>query len=62
MTASFGARTGGASRELGAPPALRPPDECLDPRGHGLPEGGLFDRVDYRIDQVPGFVVRQALR
>lgn len=56
MTASFGPRVGGATHELGAPPALRPPDECLDPRGQGLPEGGLFDRVDYRIDQVPGFV------
>lgn len=56
LTASFGPRSGGETRELGTPPALRPPAECLDPRGQGLPEGGLFDRVDYRIDQVPGFV------
>lgn len=56
MTASFGDRSEGPSAELSGPPDLRPPDECLDPRGQGLPEGGIFDRVDYRIDQVPGFV------
>ncbi len=56
MTASFGPRGDGQTRELGTPPELRPPDQCLDPRGQGLPDGGLFDRVDYRIDQVPGFV------
>lgn len=55
MTASFGDRGDGVSRELGTPPDLRPPGECIDPRGKGTPEGGLFDRVDYRIDQVPGF-------
>ncbi|TGN33729.1 thioesterase family protein [Aeromicrobium chenweiae] len=57
MTASFGDRAGGETRELGSPPALRPPAGCIDPREHGAPGGGLFDRVDYRIDQVPGFFV-----
>lgn len=59
MTASFGDRSQGATRELGAPPQLRPPAECLDPRGNGMPEGGLFDRVDYLIDQVPAVVFGQ---
>ena len=57
MTASFGDRSGGESRELGTPPALRPPAECFDPRGQGMPEGGIFDRTDYRIDQIPGSVL-----
>lgn len=60
ITASFGDRTGGVTRELDTPPTLRPPGECIDPRGNGLPEGGLFDRVDYRIDQIPGLVTGKA--
>ncbi|MCW2829370.1 MAG: thioesterase family protein [Aeromicrobium sp.] len=58
MTASFGdRRDGDFSQELGSPPDLPAPDDCLDPRGHGMPEGGIFDRVDYRLSTVPGWVV-----
>ncbi|WP_456697353.1 thioesterase family protein [Aeromicrobium sp. P5_D10] len=59
MTASFGERTGGITRELGAPPTMKPPSECFDARGNGMPEGGLFDRVDYRIDQIPAVVFQK---
>lgn len=57
LTASFGLRTEGMRIELGAPPALGPPDQYPDPRDHGMPTGGIFDRVDYRIPRVPGFFV-----
>ena len=57
MTASFGPRGDGLDLELGAPPDLRPPDECLDPRGQGMPEDGIFDRVDYRLTGPPGWAV-----
>lgn len=56
LTASFGPRIGGVSHELGRPPELPPPDECLDPRRRGAPEGGLFDRVDYRLATAPSFL------
>ncbi len=55
LLASFGARTGGRTLELGAPPALPAPDECTDPRGEGMPAGGIFDRVDYRLATRPGW-------
>ncbi|MET0447202.1 MAG: thioesterase family protein [Aeromicrobium sp.] len=57
MTASFGPRTGGLTVELGAPPDLPSPDDCFDPRGHGMPEGGIFDRVDYRLASAPGWAI-----
>ena len=55
LLANFGARTGGRSLELGTPPALPAPDDCADPRGQGMPEGGIFDRVDYRLASRPGW-------
>jgi acyl-CoA thioesterase len=58
LTASFGPRPAdGLTHELGAPPQLPPPDSCADPREHGMPGGGLFDRVDYRMASVPGWSV-----
>ena len=57
MTASFGPRPGGLTIELGAPPDLPPPHECADPRGQGMPAGGLFDRLDYRLATAPGWAV-----
>jgi acyl-CoA thioesterase len=59
MTASFGPRTGGLTLELGSAPDLPSPDQCLDPRGHGLPDGGIFDRVDYRLASAPGWSTGQ---
>lgn len=55
LAASFGERTGDRHLERGTPPDLPDPEACFDPRGHGLPEGGIFDRVDYRLADVPGF-------
>jgi len=55
LLASFGPRAGGRSIELGAPPALPQPDKCADPRGRGMPAGGIFDRVDYRLASRPGW-------
>jgi acyl-CoA thioesterase len=58
LTASFGARPAdGLTRELGTPPLLPAPDRCADPREHGMPQGGLFDRIDYRMASVPGWSV-----
>lgn len=58
LTASFGPRPEhGLTHELGTPPALPPPERCADPRDHGMPDGGLFDRVDYRMASVPGWSV-----
>jgi acyl-CoA thioesterase len=59
LTANFGDRTGGPTREFGEPPALKPVAECLDPREHGGPSGGIFDRVDYRLDQIPAVIFSQ---
>lgn len=58
MTASFGPRTDGPTLELGTPPDLPAPDACFDPRGQaGMPEGGIFDRLDYRLASAPGWAV-----
>jgi len=56
LTASFGPRTEGRRVEFGTPPTLDPPDQYPDPRDHGIPSGGIFDRVDYRLARVPGFI------
>jgi acyl-CoA thioesterase len=55
LLASFGPRSGGHSAELGTPPNLPAPEECVDPRGHGMPDGGIFDRIDYRLTARPGW-------
>ncbi len=55
LTASFGPRTEGTRVQLGTPPQLDPPDQYADPRDHGMPSGGIFDRVDYRLPEPPGF-------
>lgn len=51
---SYGGRSG-VTVELGATPALPAPDALPDPREHGMPGGGIFDRVDYRLASVPGW-------
>jgi len=56
LTASFGARAGGTSTELGAPPQLPPPERCADPLDHGMAPDGLFGRIDYRLAASPGWV------
>lgn len=55
LTASFGPRTEATRVQLGTPPSLGPPDRYPDPREHGMPTGGIFDRVDYRLGTIPGF-------
>ncbi len=55
LLASFGARTGGRSQELGTPPELPAPAACGNPRDEGM-SGGIFDRVDYRLASRPGWV------
>lgn len=55
LLASFGPRAGGLTQELGTPPDLPAPDDCVDPRSEGL-SGGIFDRVDYRLASRPGWV------
>ncbi|MBC7631113.1 thioesterase family protein [Aeromicrobium sp.] len=55
LVASFGPRTGGRTLELATPPSLPPPDACADPRDHGMPEGGIFDQIDYRLASRPGW-------
>ncbi|MDR7087356.1 acyl-CoA thioesterase [Aeromicrobium panaciterrae] len=59
LLASFGARTGGRSVELGTPPALPAPDECFDPKDFpdALPSSSIFDRVDYRLTEAPGWAL-----
>jgi acyl-CoA thioesterase len=57
MTASFTRDHEGFSHELGAPPQLPPPDQCVDPISVGMPAQGLFARVEYRFDQAPGWSV-----
>lgn len=54
LVASFGAR-GGRTVELGTPPQLPPPGRCADPRDSGMPGGGIFDQVDYRLASKPGW-------
>lgn len=55
LTASFGDRPVSTRLQLGTPPQLDPPDQYTDPREHGMPGGGIFDRVEYRFPRVPGF-------
>ncbi|AXT86827.1 thioesterase family protein [Aeromicrobium sp. A1-2] len=55
LVASFAGRDGGRTHELGTPPQLPAPDDCVDPRGQGLPDDGIFDRVDYRLAARPGW-------
>lgn len=55
LVASFGTRGEGRSLELGTPPVLPAPASCIDPREMGVPAGGIFDRVDYRLAERPGW-------
>ena len=55
LVGSFGPRGEGRSQELGTPPQLPPPSACADPRANGMPPGGIFDRVDYRLASKPGW-------
>ncbi len=48
LVAGFGEREG-TTLELGAPPALDAPDDCLDPFADARPDDGLLARVDYRF-------------
>lgn len=55
LVANFGPRGEGRSHELGTVPRLPPPDACVDPRTQGMPEDGIFSRVDYRLASRPGW-------
>lgn len=55
LVANFGPRGEGRTLELGTPPALPAPQDCLDPRAKGMPEDGIFGRVDYRLAAEPGW-------
>lgn len=55
LVGNFGPRGEGRTHELGTPPQLPPPDSCTDPRDEGMPSGGIFDRVDYRLASRPGW-------
>jgi len=58
LTASFGRRSGDRpSLELATPPDLPDADSLPDPREAGMPGGGIFDRVDYRLTAAPGFTL-----
>jgi len=58
LLASFGPRAGGRTLELGNPPALPAPDDCLEPDAESMPDvnATIFDRVDYRLATRPGWV------
>ena len=55
LVANFGPRGEGRTHELGIPPQLPPPDTCVDPRTQGMPDDGIFSRVDYRLARRPGW-------
>ncbi|MEO6472568.1 MAG: thioesterase family protein [Aeromicrobium sp.] len=55
LVANFGPRGEGRTHELGTPPKLPPPDSCVDPRTQGMPEDGIFGRIDYRLATRPGW-------
>jgi acyl-CoA thioesterase len=56
LTASFGPRTSGRTVELGAPPSLPAPDDCLDPSDDPrLPREGIFLRAEQRLPHLPGW-------
>ncbi|KAA1398120.1 thioesterase family protein [Aeromicrobium ginsengisoli] len=60
LLASFGARTG-RSIELGTPPDLPAPDDCINPKDFpdAMPASTIFDRVDYRLGAAPGWALGQ---
>jgi acyl-CoA thioesterase len=59
LVASFGPRGEGRSEELGTPPQLPPPDKCFDPKDFpgSMPASTIFDRVEYRLGEVPGWAL-----
>ncbi|HZK36732.1 MAG TPA: thioesterase family protein [Aeromicrobium sp.] len=57
LVASFGHKEGGHTQELGTPPALPDPDDCVDAWGDdGKPAMSIAERMDYRLAAVPGWV------
>ena len=55
LAASFGAREG-LTHALGAPPELPAATSLPDPRELGFSGTGLFERVDYRLPEMPSFL------
>lgn len=55
LTISFAGDHSGPDHELGRPPALPAPAECLDPRDHGFDRPGLFEQLELRFAQAPGW-------
>lgn len=56
LVASFGDRDGGHTQELGTPPALPAPADCVDAWGGVKPAMSIAERIDYRLPAVPGWV------
>lgn len=55
MVATFRRNHEGISQELGTPPNMPMPEECLDPRSTGQTPSGLFERLDQRWPKIPGW-------
>lgn len=59
LVANFLRNHTGVSQELGQPPSMPAPEECLDPKSSGMTPAGLFDRLDHRWPAVPGWALGQ---
>lgn len=56
LVASFGLRPpDGRAAQLRRPPQLPDPAACADPLQHGVPAVGIFERVEYRLADFPGW-------
>lgn len=55
LTATFTRDHAGISHELGGPPDLPAPNDCVDPLTMGMAAEGLFGRIEYRFAQPPGW-------
>lgn len=55
LAASFGAREG-VTHDLGTPPELPAASSLPDPRELGFGGTGIFERVDYRLTEMPSFL------
>lgn len=57
LTISFAGEHAGTDHELGAPPSLPAPDDCINPDDRGFDQPGLFDQLELRFPQIPGWAV-----
>lgn len=57
VVATFLRDHSGFSVELGEAPTMPPPEDCFDPKSTQLTPDGLFERLDHRWPEPPGWAI-----